>query len=283
MLLALMSLTTTTFSQLAYKRALRKYDHGKYDVALKRANRILQRDPADKDALLLKYVSLDWLDRYDEPIEPLMGLKAYDASVMQLIGRVYREREEYDSALHFIKLSETDDKVSYYNDLGTVYLDMGDLDSAIYYFEQASQADPMIATPYVNAGKSYYENDELYLACPNLYVASILGDEEATAHLEELNCNSWQDDWMDWVEGEVVESCDQDDKHIINPLYEIYTGVEYELKEGRQRSIVSVEEITRAKVGHILKLKTRDGSTMYRAIIDFKRPAWQLRRLKETH
>jgi tetratricopeptide (TPR) repeat protein len=283
-LLSLMLLATAAFCQRALKQATRKFNHGKYEVALEKANTFLKGNPIHQDALLLKGELVFELDRYAESISTLRTLINRSPHVMRMIGLAHYWTEEYDSALVYFQLSKADQRdATYYSDLAATYFHLYDLDSAIHCFDEALRLDRENATYYLSAGVAAALNDESDLACAYYFLADFHGHPQAKESLEADNCISWQREWMEVIEGDTLPDMWIKSTRLLIPDRQIVTSEKYQLHEGRGKSsIVTVKQIKSTDFGYLLKLEKTDGVLEYKMVDFWDRPKWRLSTIKKV-
>jgi len=114
-----------------------------------------------KAVKLEEYYSLvcrnSWVLKQEYRISPERLLKVME-NVSKGLSQTIKTEEILNMYYYFqILESSSGATASIYSNLGTSYLDFGDIDQAIYYFNKAIQIDPNFAQAYYNRG-TFYDN-----------------------------------------------------------------------------------------------------------------------------
>jgi arylsulfatase A-like enzyme/Tfp pilus assembly protein PilF len=138
-----------------------------YDDALKRLGEVIDEDPGIMEARQVRGQIYMELDRPEEAIEECraaLGIDPeYEAAIFTM-AQAYRKLKKFDEAsAGFRRLIQMDPKdPKPYMNLGEISIDVGDIDAAISYFENAIAADPAHSAVAHNLlGSAYLEKKML--------------------------------------------------------------------------------------------------------------------------
>jgi protein O-GlcNAc transferase len=107
----------------------------------------------DAIQIALKHEQAGDLKEAESIYKEILKFHPENADVLHLIGLLYYQNGNYDSAITYIrKALQFNPNAEIYNNLGTVLRQKGHFDEAIYYYQKAIQLNPNFATAHNNIG-----------------------------------------------------------------------------------------------------------------------------------
>jgi tetratricopeptide (TPR) repeat protein len=261
--------------QKHYAKASRAFEKEEYQTALKYVERSLEENPSSVESELLKSEILYELKNFDGVIEILTPKTELETSYRVILSMSLYEASQYEAASNVFKtLLNEEDNALVYNNVAASFFNAEQADSAIYYAKKAVALKPMDSLYNTTLGIAYTANLESGKACAQYFIGLKLNHAQAMEYYVGENCDSWQGQWLDHIEG--VEM-----KEISNSLFpeiadnEIKTSSFYLLTQGETQRRVKLVGIKMLGLGTIFKFADENSNTFSKWVED-KNKGWTL-------
>jgi len=261
-----------------YKKALAKYEVGKFDQALAHLDRI--NDQQGDDVKLLRAKVLYINGQYLQIQGLLEGIKNLDDDGRLALATSYYDTEQYEKSRDLWKTlleDDDDDKATIYCNLSATFYHMADVDSAIYYTQRALELEPYNALFIFNLGVAYSSNEEGAKACAHYFLADKLGNPDGANFSEDENCPSWKEQWLRQIPGQHVTQLSNIFPNNNEPVLSINENYIFEEAGGKKQ--VELLDMNRSPAGVVFKLATENGEIIYRWFEFDKQYDWTLKHL----
>lgn len=258
-----------------YAKASRAFEKEEYQTALKYVERSLEENPSSVESELLKSEILYELKNFDGVIEILTPKKQLETSYRVILSMSLYEASHFEEASEAFKtLLDEEDNALVYNNVAASFFNAEQADSAIYYAKKAVALKPMDSLYNTTLGIAYSANLESGKACAQYFTGLKLNNAQAVEYYIGENCDSWQGQWLDHIEGIEV-------REISNSLFHeiadkaIKTSSFYLLTESEIQRRVKLVGIKMLPLGTIFRFTDEYDNTFSRWL-DGKNTGWTL-------
>jgi tetratricopeptide (TPR) repeat protein len=263
-----------------FAKANKAFEKEEYQTALKYVERSLEENPSSVESELLKSEILYELKNFDGVIKILTPKTGLETSYRVILSLSLYEASQYEAASNVFKtLLNEEDNALVYNNVAASFFNAEQADSAIHYAKKAVALKPMDSLYNTTLGIAYTANLESGKACAQYFIGWKLNNAQAMEYYVGENCDSWQGQWLDHIEG--IEK-----QEISNSLFPevadnaIKTSSFYLLTEGETQRPVKLVGIKMLHLGAIMKLEDEYGNTFSKLVED-KNKNWTLEVIQE--
>ncbi len=273
----LILIPTLAYSQEKhYAKASKAYQKEEYETALKYVEKSLEENPSSVESELLKSEILYELKNFDGVIEILTPKTELETSYRVILSLSLYEANLFEEASKVFKtlLNEEDDALVY-NNVAASFFNAEQADSAIYYAKKAVTLKPMDSLYNTTLGIAYSANLESGKACAQYFIGLKLKNEQAVEYYLGENCDSWQSQWLEHIEGVEVSE-------ISNSLFpetaadSIKTNTYYYLYDSESQQLVKLVGIKMLPIGNVLRFEDEHNNT-FSKWVDDKNRTWMLK------
>jgi tetratricopeptide (TPR) repeat protein len=188
-----------------YAKASRAFEKEEYQTALKYVERSLEENPSSVESELLKSEILYELKNFDGVIEILTPKAQLETSYRVILSMSLYEANQFVEASKVFKtLLDEEDNALVYNNVAASFFNAEQADSAIYYAKKAVALKPMDSLYNTTLGIAYSANLESDKACAQFFIGLKLHNAQAVEFYIGENCDSWQSQWLEHIEGPEV-------------------------------------------------------------------------------
>ena len=272
----LILIPTLAYSQEKhYAKASKAYQKEEYQTALKYVEKSLEENPSSVESELLKSEILYELKNFDGVIEILTPKTELETSYRVILSLSLYEANLFEEASKVFKtlLNEEDDALVY-NNVAASFFNADQADSAIYYAKKAVALKPMDSLYNTTLGIAYSANLESDKACAQYFIELKLKNAQAVEYYIGENCDSWQSQWLEHIEGIEI-------KEISNSLFPeiaadtLKTNNTYLLVEGDTQRRVRLVGIKMLHLGIIFEFAD-EYNNAFSKLAEDKNMSWTL-------
>lgn len=258
-----------------YAKASRAFEKEAFQTALKYVDRSLEENPSSVESELLKSEILYELRNFDGVINILTPKTDLETSYRVILSLSLYEANQFEEASKVFKtLLDEEDNALVYNNIAASFFNAEQADSAIYYAKKAVALKPMDSLYNTTLGIAYTANLESGKACAQYFIGLKLNNAQAIEYYIGENCDSWQGQWLDHIEG--IEM-----REISNSLFPeiagnaIETNSFYLLTEGETQRRVKLVGIKMLHLGTIFKFEDEYSNT-FSKLVEPEKKSWTL-------
>ena len=263
-----------------YAKASRAFENEEYQTALKYVERSLVENPSSVESELLKSEILYELKNFDGVIEILTPKTELETSYRVILSMSLYEASQFEEASKVFKtLLDEEDNALVYNNVAASFFNADQADSAIYYAKKAVALKPMDSLYNTTLAIAYSANLESDKACAQYFIGLKLHNAQAVEFYIGDNCDSWQGQWLDNIEGIEI-------REISNSLFPeiadnaIKTNNNYLLTEGGMQRRVKLVGIKMLYLGTIFKFEDENKNT-FSKWAESEKSSWTLEALQQ--
>ncbi len=263
-----------------YAKASRAFNNEEYQTALEYVEKSLEENPSSVESELLKSEILYELKNFDAVIEILTPKSELEASYRVILSLSLYEANHFEEASKvFMTLLDEEDNALVYNNVAASFFNAEQADSAIYYAKKAVALKPMDSLYNTTLGIAYSANLESDKACAQYFIGMKLKNGQAVEYYIGENCDSWQGQWLEHVQGTEVSE-------IGNSFFpemsvdSIKTNTYYILSEGETQHLVKLVSIKTLPIGSVLKFEDEYNNT-FSKWVDDKDMRWTIKAVQK--
>lgn len=251
-----------------YAKASRAFEKEEYQTALEYVEKSLEENPSSVESELLKSEILYELKHFDGVIEILTPKTELETSYRVILSLSLYEANQFEEASKiFMTLLDEEDNALVYNNIAASFFNAEQADSAIYYAKKAVALKPMDSLYNTTLGIAYSANLESGKACAQYFIGMKLKNAQAIEYYIGENCDSWQGQWLEYIDGIEVSE-------INNSLFpeitadSIKTNTYYYLSEGETQLPVKLTGIKTLPIGSIFRFEDEDNNRFSKWVDD---------------
>ena len=251
-----------------YAKASRAFEKEEYQTALEYVEKSLEENPSSVESELLKSEILYELKHFDGVIEILTPKTELETSYRVILSLSLYEANQFEEASKiFMTLLDEEDNALVYNNIAASFFNAEQADSAIYYAKKAVALKPMDSLYNTTLGIAYSANLESDRACVQCFIGMKLKNSQAIEYYVGENCDSWQGQWLEYIDGVEVSE-------INNSLFpeitadSIKTNTYYYLSEGETQLPVKLTGIKTLPIGSIFRFEDEDNNRFSKWVDD---------------